>query len=79
MKPQNGNDEVSGLEGPKSVQPQIPHIGASVLLSGPLAKRRNAALAALPYLAVRMARHLGTSAHATLNELEYCNHIGLAD
>eukprot|EP00965_Chrysotila_dentata_P252414 6210663-Pleurochrysis_carterae.AAC.4 len=58
--------------------PQIPLIGASVLLSGPMAERRSATLAAPPYLAVRMATELGAySAHAMYEELGYHNHVGL--
>eukprot|EP00965_Chrysotila_dentata_P254619 6211941-Pleurochrysis_carterae.AAC.1 len=61
------------------MQPQISCVGASVWLSGPLAKRRSATLPAPPYLAVRMAMQLRTSAHAILNEVGYHNHIGLTD
>eukprot|EP00965_Chrysotila_dentata_P051835 1721001-Pleurochrysis_carterae.AAC.1 len=35
---------------PGGMPPQMPRIGASVWLSGPLAKRRSATLAAPPYL-----------------------------
>eukprot|EP00965_Chrysotila_dentata_P163229 5390914-Pleurochrysis_carterae.AAC.1 len=55
--------------------PQIPRIGASLRLSGPLGKRSTVLALprwpAPPCLAVRMiATELGTSGYAMLNELQ---------
>eukprot|EP00965_Chrysotila_dentata_P036408 1212411-Pleurochrysis_carterae.AAC.2 len=55
------NDKAKDLGVPEGMPPQIARISASVW---PQAKRRSATLAAPPYLAVRMAKQFGTSAHA---------------
>eukprot|EP00965_Chrysotila_dentata_P257789 6213006-Pleurochrysis_carterae.AAC.2 len=53
---QNAEGRDSGvLEG---MRPQMPRIGSSVGLSGPLTKRRSAKLAAPPYLRLVWRSHL---------------------